>query len=48
MWEPTFDQNLWNRRRELHLFVQKVGQGDGERLEDVAPQMISILEWKNF
>ena len=48
MWEPSFDQNIWNRKRELHLFVQKVGQGDGEKLEDIAPQMISILEWKNF
>lgn len=48
MWEPSFDQNLWSRKRELHLFVQKVGQGDGERLEDIAPQMISILEWRNF
>lgn len=46
MWEPSFDQNLWNRKKELHLFVQKVGQGDGERLEDLPPQMISILQWK--
>lgn len=46
MWEPTFDQNLWNRQKTLHLFVQKVGQGDGEALEELAPQMISILEWK--
>ena len=46
MWEPSFDQNLWHRKRELHLFVQKVGQGDGEKLEDIAPQVISILEWK--
>jgi hypothetical protein len=46
MWEPTLDQNLWNRRKMLHLFVQKVGQGDGERLEETPPQMISILEWK--
>jgi hypothetical protein len=46
MWEPTFDQNLWNEKGRLHLFVQKVGQGDGDKLEDIAPQMISILEWK--
>lgn len=46
MWEPTLDQNLWNQKKTLHLFVQKVGQGDGERLENLAPQMISILEWK--
>jgi hypothetical protein len=46
MWEPMFDQNLWDQRKELHLFVQKVGQGDGEGLEQFPPQMISILEWK--
>jgi hypothetical protein len=26
--------------------VQRVGQGDGERLEDMAPQMVSILDWR--
>ncbi|MFT3746557.1 MAG: BNR repeat-containing protein [Pyrinomonadaceae bacterium] len=45
-WEPTFDQNLWNRKKTLSLFVQKVGQGDGEGLEQLPPQPISILEWK--
>lgn len=45
-WEPTFDPNVWNRKRELHLFVQKVGQGDGEKLENLPAQMISVLEWK--
>ena len=46
MWEPTFDSSLWTSSGELHLFVQKVGQGDGERLESVPPQMVSILEWR--
>ena len=46
MWEPSFDQNLWNQTRKLNLFVQNVGQGDGEKLEQLPPQMISILEWK--
>ena len=46
MWEPSFDQNLWQQKRQLHLFVQRVGQGDGEKLEQLEPQMISILEWK--
>jgi BNR repeat-containing family member len=45
-WEPTFDPNIWNRKKELHLFVQKVGQGDGEKLENLPAQMISVLEWK--
>lgn len=47
MWEPSFDLNLWNRKKILDLFVQRVGQGDGEKLEDLAPQMISILEWRH-
>ena len=46
MWEPTYDPVVWSKKKELHLFVQMVGQGDGERLEDIPPQMISILEWK--
>lgn len=46
MWEPSFDQNLWNQQKKLHLFIQKVGQSDGEKPENLPPQMISILEWK--
>jgi hypothetical protein len=46
MWEPTLDHNLWKSRKRLHLFVQKVGQGDGEKLEQLKPQVISILEWE--
>jgi hypothetical protein len=44
-WEPSYDMQLWRRQGELHIFTQRVGQGDGETLEDVQPQMISILEW---
>jgi len=44
LWEPSFDTALWEREKILHLFVQKVGQGDAETLEDVPPQMISVLE----
>ncbi|HQZ95659.1 MAG TPA: BNR repeat-containing protein [Pyrinomonadaceae bacterium] len=45
MWEPSFDLELWQKKKHLNIFVQNVGQGDGEKLEDLAPQMISILEW---
>lgn len=46
MWEPTYDTVLWSRQKKLHLLVQNVGQGQGdERLEEIAPQMVSILEW---
>ncbi len=45
LWEPTYDPMMWKRRRQLHLFVQRVGQGDAETLEDVPPQQVSVLEW---
>ncbi len=45
MWEPTYDRQAWKNRRELYLFVQNVGQGDGETLEDILPQQISLLKW---
>ncbi len=45
-WEPTFDPVRWAESGELHVFVQRVGQGAGEQLEDLPPQMVSILEWR--
>lgn len=44
-WEPTYDQQLWAGKHILDIFVQRVGQGDGETLEDLPAQPISILEW---
>ena len=46
MWEPTYDTELWKRSKLLHVYLQKVGQGDGGKLEDIPPQEISILEWE--
>ncbi|MFH0945670.1 MAG: BNR repeat-containing protein [Planctomycetota bacterium] len=46
MWEPSFDPVRWERDGILNIFVQTVGQGDGETLEDLAAQPVSILEWK--
>lgn len=46
MWEPTYDTELWKRENKLHLFIQNVGQGDAETMENILPSMISILEWK--
>lgn len=45
-WEPTYDPLLWKRDGLLHLFHQPVGQGAGDTEEDVAPQPVSILEWR--
>lgn len=44
-WEPTYDLDRWRGEGRLSLFVQRVGQGDGESLEDVPAQPVSILDW---
>lgn len=44
LWEPSYDPVAWQRNGELHLFYQVVGQGDGETLEAVAPQVVGALE----
>lgn len=46
MWEPTYDQARWEAKKELHLLVQRVGQGDAEGIEDLPAQEVSVLEWK--
>jgi len=44
-WEPTYDTERWKQDQVLNLFVQRTGQGDGETLEALPPQPISVLEW---
>lgn len=43
-WEPSYDTELWKQHKKLLLFVQNVGQGDGETLENSPAQYIKILE----
>lgn len=45
-WEPSFDAVRWAADGQMDLFVQRVGQGDGEGIEDLPPQPAMILEWK--
>lgn len=45
-WEPSFDTELWTRSGELHLFLQKVRQVDGEGSADVAPSPVQVLQWR--
>jgi hypothetical protein len=45
-WEPSYDPVLWKREHKLHLFVQKVNQKNRDHLEDIPPEMVSVLEWK--
>ena len=44
-WEPTYDVDRWRRDGRLSLFVERVGQGDGESLEDVPAQPVMVLDW---
>lgn len=43
-WEPSHDTELWKRKQQLHLFVQRTGQGDGEKATNMEPQPIYVLE----
>lgn len=45
-WEPSYDTDVWQSKKQLHLFVQKVAQGDGEKIENIPPQPVGVLEWK--
>jgi hypothetical protein len=45
MWEPTYDEAVWKKWNEIHLLVQRVGQGEGESLEDIPAQMVFNLVW---
>lgn len=46
-WEPTFDTELWKQSKTLNLFIQKVGQGSGEKAVQMPPTIIRILELDN-
>ncbi|MBQ9660453.1 MAG: BNR repeat-containing protein [Bacteroidales bacterium] len=43
-WEPSLDYERWKREGVLDLFVQRAGQGDGEKTVDLPPQPVRILE----
>ena len=44
-WEPSFDHARWQHDGILDIYVQPVGQGDGETLEKLEPQPAQVLEW---
>lgn len=43
--DPLHDPVIWQQKKQIHLLTQFVGQGDGEREEDVPPQMVSVMVW---
>lgn len=45
-WEPTYDIGLWNSKKTLHLFVQKVTQADAEGVTKSEPQPVQVLQCK--
>jgi hypothetical protein len=45
-WEPSYDTELWKRKKLLHLFVQKTEQADAEGSSSLPPQMVKVLEVK--
>ena len=42
-WEPSYDTDLWKDSAQLNIYVQRVGQGDGETLENLPAQPVYIL-----
>jgi hypothetical protein len=46
-WEPSYDTERWKEKGELHLFVQKVEQLDGEGLASQEPELVKVLEWED-
>lgn len=45
-WEPSYDTEVWRNSGVLHLFVERVEQGDAETTKNIAPQPVKVLEWK--
>jgi hypothetical protein len=42
-WEPSYDQELFRSSGILRLFVQDVGQGDGEKLANKKPTPVVLM-----
>lgn len=46
MWEPSYDTELWQHSKILHLYLQEVSQQDKDRIGKQPPTEVSILEWQ--
>ncbi|WP_294183199.1 BNR repeat-containing protein [uncultured Sphingobacterium sp.] len=46
-WEPTYDTELWRKKRKIALFVQATVQKDGEGLAETEPTAVKVLEWRD-
>jgi hypothetical protein len=47
-WEPNFDKELWQDKKQLHIFSQNVSQADGEGLAKIDPQPVRVIELKKL
>lgn len=47
-WEPNYDLSLWNNQQQLNIFYQKVTQIDGERVANIKPSKVKVLQIKNL
>lgn len=45
-WEPSYDHIRWDRDKVLSLYVQTVGQGDGETLEKIGVTPVYVFDYK--
>jgi BNR repeat-containing family member len=45
-WEPTYDSELFRQTGKLVLFVQNVGQGDGEKVANVPAAPVVLMTLK--
>ncbi len=45
-WEPTYDTELWRKKRQLSLFLQQTDQKDGEGVLDATPSAVQVVDWK--
>ncbi len=47
-WEPNYDLALWQAKKHLAIFVQKVEQVDGEGKANHSPTKVEVLTLKNL
>lgn len=43
-WEPSLDAELWREKKQLHIYVQRASQGDGEQVTQTEAQPVYVLE----
>ena len=46
LWEPSYDTELWKKRKQLNLFLQFTDQKDAEGKAAIAPQKVSVLSFE--